>query len=573
MRLTVAIAFVLGAPGWALAHEGHQAPVIPGPSAWDVATMIGLLIAGGLYLWGGRRMRRGGGRMRTVERASFWAGWAALVLAVAPWMDRAAALRLSSHMVQHELLMLVGAPLVMAGRPIVPWLWALPTGLRRRAGAGLGSPVVHPVWTWLTTPVVAWALHGTAVWVWHLPVLYEAAVESEGIHALQHATFVGTAVLFWWGLVYGRYGRAAYGASALFVFTTMVHTGVLGAFFALSSRPFYAVYQERAPLAGVDATTDQQLAGLYMWIPAGLILTALGLALLVAWLAESERRGEADKHGGRRIGRAAGAAAILAVLLPAGEGEATPRATPATLRVCADPNNLPFSNRRGEGFENRIADLVARDAGADLAYTWWAQRRGFFRNTLGSGACDVVMGVPRDFERVLATRPYYRSTYVFVTRADRPAVRSFDDGALRSLKVGVQLIGDDYANAPAAHALARRGIVRNVVGFDLYGDYTQDSPPSRIVAAVAQGAVDVAVVWGPLAGYYAPRQPVALRLTPVSPPIDPPGLPFVFDISMGVRRGDTTTRDRLEEVLRRRRADIDGILREYGVPRVDAPGK
>jgi mxaJ protein len=243
------------------------------------------------------------------------------------------------------------------------------------------------------------------------------------------------------------------------------------------------------------------------------------------------------------------------------------------LRVCADPNNLPFSNRKGQGFENRLAEMIARDMGAELTYTWWAQRRGFFRNTLAARACDVVLGVPRDFERVLATRPYYRSTYVFVTRADRPAVRSFDDPALRTLKVGVQLIGDDYANAPAAHALGRRGIVRNVVGFDVYGDYAQDSPPSRIVAAVAQGAVDVAVVWGPLAGYYAPRQPVALRLVPVSPPIDPPGLRFAYDISMGVRRDDTRMRDRLEEVLRRRRADIDSILREYGVPRVDGPGR
>jgi len=295
VRLTTAVGFVLCAPGSALAHEGPHAFVY-GPSAWDVATLIGLFAAAGLYLWGGRRIRMAGGRVRLVERVSFWAGWAALVAAVAPWMDRAASLRLSSHMVQHELMMLVGAPLLMAGRPIVPWLWAFPPRVRQRMGAGLGSPVVHPLWMWLTAPVVAWTLHGAAVWVWHLPVLYEAAVESEAVHALQHATFVGTAALFWWGLVYGRYGRAAYGASALFVFTTMVHTGVLGAYFALSSRPFYGVYQDRAAVAGVDATIDQQLAGLYMWIPAGLILTAFGLSLLVAWLAESERRAEADKR-------------------------------------------------------------------------------------------------------------------------------------------------------------------------------------------------------------------------------------------------------------------------------------
>jgi putative membrane protein len=293
MRLTLTVGLVLCAPGWALAHEGHHPVIAYAPSAWDVATLLGLFVAAALYLRGSRRIRSGGGRVRPVERAAFWTGWAALVAAVAPWMDRAATLTLSSHMVQHELLMLVGAPLLIAGRPIVPWLWALPTAARQRVGGGLGSPLVHPLWTWLTAPMVAWALHGATVWVWHLPVLYEAAVASEAVHAVQHAMFVGTAVLFWWGLIYGRYGRAAYGASALYVFLTMVHTGVLGAFFALSTRPFYGVYQDRAALAGVDATVDQQLAGLYMWIPAGLILTVVGLILLVAWLAESERRAAA----------------------------------------------------------------------------------------------------------------------------------------------------------------------------------------------------------------------------------------------------------------------------------------
>ena len=274
---------------------------------------------------------------------------------------------------------------------------------------------------------------------------------------------------------------------------------------------------------------------------------------------------------GSRRRRAACAAAILWAGFCAAGVRAAGRTTGQTLRVCADPNNLPFSNRQGEGFENRIAQLIARDTGADLAYTWWAQRRGFFRNTLAAGACDLVVGVPSRFERVLATRPYYRSSYVFVTRAGGPDIRSFDDPALRTRRVGVQLIGDDYANTPPAHALARRGIVANVVGFDVYGDYAQDSPPSRIVAAVARGAVDVAVVWGPLAGYYARRQPVPLRLVPVSPPMDPPGLSFVFDISMGVRRGDTAMRDRLDQVLQRRRPEIDAILRQYGVPRVDGP--
>jgi mxaJ protein len=242
---------------------------------------------------------------------------------------------------------------------------------------------------------------------------------------------------------------------------------------------------------------------------------------------------------------------------------------PRSLRVCADPNNLPFSNERGEGFENRIAELLASDMRAELRYTWWAQRRGFVRHTLRAGECDVVLGVPSSFELAQTTAPYYRSTYVFVSRQDRHLnVRSFDDPHLRQLKIGVQLIGDDAANSPPVHALSARHIVGNVRGYTVYGDYSQESPPARIVEAVACGEVDVAVVWGPLAGYYARRQKVALEVVPVSPQVDPPFLPFVFDISMGVRRGDDALREELEEFLERRRDDIERILDEYGVPRV-----
>lgn len=239
------------------------------------------------------------------------------------------------------------------------------------------------------------------------------------------------------------------------------------------------------------------------------------------------------------------------------------------LRVCADPNNLPFSNRRLAGFENELATLVAREMGATVHYTWWAQRRGFIRNTLNAGECDVVMGVPSSFELTLVTRPYYRSTYVFLSRRDRHLnVRSFDDPILRDLKIGVQIIGDDYANAPPAHAFDRRGIVGNLIGYTVYGDYREDSPPSRIVRGVARGEVDLAVVWGPLAGYFAPRQPVPLEIVPVAPQIDLPFLPFVYDISMGVRRSDAALRDELDGILARKKPDIDALLDRYGVPRV-----
>ena len=273
----------------------------------------------------------------------------------------------------------------------------------------------------------------------------------------------------------------------------------------------------------------------------------------------------------------------LVVLLAAGAGQSrmghvradeSRVATLASrvLRVCADPNNLPFSNDRGEGLENRLADLVAREMNATVQYEWWAQRRGFFRNTLKAGTCDVVMGVPTSFEMTLTTRPYYRSTYVFVTKRRSPIrVASFDDAVLRTARVGVQLIGDDYANAPPAHALTRRGIVQNVRGYTLYGDYREPNPPARIVDAVAHGDIDIAVVWGPLAGYFATREPVPLRVVPVSPQIDLPFMPMVFDISVGTRRGDRALRDEIDAILARRRAGVDSILTRFGVPRVDVP--
>lgn len=239
------------------------------------------------------------------------------------------------------------------------------------------------------------------------------------------------------------------------------------------------------------------------------------------------------------------------------------------LRVCADPNNLPFSNERLEGFENKIASLIAREMNTDVQYTWWAQRRGFIRNTLKAKECDLVIGVPSSLELASTTSPYYRSTYVFVYRKNRGLnIHSFDDPILSKVKVGVQMIGDDFANTPPAHALTNRNIIQNVKGYTVYGDYAQANPPARIIEAVAKGDVDVAIVWGPLAGYFVKRQKVPLEIVPVSPEIDLPYLPFVFDISMGVRRGDDAFKEELEQILARRRVEIESILDDYGVPRI-----
>jgi mxaJ protein len=243
------------------------------------------------------------------------------------------------------------------------------------------------------------------------------------------------------------------------------------------------------------------------------------------------------------------------------------------LRVCADPNNLPLSNAAGEGFENALARMIGRELNRPVEYTWWAQRRGFLRNTLNAKLCDLVVGTASGVELLATTRPYYKSTYVFLSRQDRKlGVRSFDDPRLADLEIGVQLVGDDGANTPPVHALERRGVARHIRGYTVYGDYRNPNPSSRIVDAVIRGDVDLAIVWGPLAGYFAKRSSVPLEVTPVSPRIDLPYLPFVFDVAMGVRRGDSTLKQAVDEILERRKPSIDSILDRYGVPRIDLSG-
>ncbi|MBV8747554.1 MAG: substrate-binding domain-containing protein [Xanthobacteraceae bacterium] len=238
-------------------------------------------------------------------------------------------------------------------------------------------------------------------------------------------------------------------------------------------------------------------------------------------------------------------------------------------RVCADPNNLPFSNSDGSGFENKLAQLIAQDLGQHVVYTWWAQRRGFIRNTLKAQTCDVVMGVPAKLDMVEVTRPYYRSTYVFVSRADRHYdLTSIQDPRLRNLSIGVQLIGDDGYNTPPAHALGEQGIIANLVGYTVYGDYRRSSPPARIVEAVAQGDVDVAAVWGPLAGYFAQRSDIPLRLTPISDTGAFQPLMFTFDIAIGVRKGDHARQQAIDAALARHQPEIRQLLEAYQVPLV-----
>jgi mxaJ protein len=242
------------------------------------------------------------------------------------------------------------------------------------------------------------------------------------------------------------------------------------------------------------------------------------------------------------------------------------------LRVCADPNNRPFSAEDGSGMENKIAELIGQELGANVTYTWFAQRRGFLRNTLNAGKCDLVPGIPAKMEMLRTTQPYYRSGYVFVRKESTPKIESLDDPALKSLKIGVQLIGNDATNTPPVHALAHRGVVQNVRGFMVYGDYESPDPASPITEAVASGDVDVAIVWGPPAGYFAAKQKVKLALDPVPPSTREGDPPMRFDIAMGVRKRDKDLADEIDRAIAARRADIDAILAAYHVPRFDEPG-
>ncbi len=263
---------------------------------------------------------------------------------------------------------------------------------------------------------------------------------------------------------------------------------------------------------------------------------------------------------GARLGRVL---ALAAALLPfggsAGAGEAD-----KVLRVCGDPNNMPFSNEKGEGIENKIAAVLAKQLGWSVEYVWWPHQRGLVRRVLNTGRCDVMLGIPKGYDLVRWTKPYYRTGYVMAYRKDRSEKpESLDDPRLKALKVGVQV------NTPPHLALGQRGIVGdNVVAYQLMFDskFHPEEYPGKMVEDLMAGRIDVALVWGPIAGYFQKKQGApALALVPLDES-ESTGAPFAFDISMGVRKADDDLRKRLEEALDEERAEIQAILRDFGVP-------
>jgi putative membrane protein len=277
-----------------LLHAGHlEAGTVLGWWTWDPFVVLLLAGSGALYAAGLVRLWRRAGVGQGIRRwqaGCFAAGWLALVAALLSPVDALGEILFSAHMAQHELLILAAAPLMVLGRPLAPFLWALPRDVREEAGRVSRSPAFAAGWRLLTAPLVVFLIHGLALWIWHLPGLYQAVLDDGFLHALQHLSFFLSAALLWWSLIHGRFGKLGYGAAVLYVFATSMHSGILGALLTFAPRLWYPIYQARTSRWGLSPLEDQQLAGLIMWIPAGVVFILLGLGLFAAWLGEAERR-------------------------------------------------------------------------------------------------------------------------------------------------------------------------------------------------------------------------------------------------------------------------------------------
>jgi putative membrane protein len=263
---------------WTVAHNGE----IHAAQVWNAITAVSLLFILAVYIAGLTKLWRSEGGRHTIRKwqaAAFVLGWISAALALLGPLDRWSDVLFSAHMAQHELLMLVAAPLMIVGRPFLTLLTVT------RAAARLARPLDA-----ITGPVTVLILHAVVLWMWHIPALFEAALHDETVHVIQHLGFFITAAMFWYALIHGRYGRLGYGVAVLYVFATAMHTQILGALLTFGTRIWYPTHAARTAAAGVNAVDDQQLAGIVMWIPFGVIFTLVGLALFAAWLGEAERR-------------------------------------------------------------------------------------------------------------------------------------------------------------------------------------------------------------------------------------------------------------------------------------------
>lgn len=254
---------------------------------WAPGITIPLVLSAMLFLLGAWRNPGSHAKDRA---GAFAAGWGALALALVSPLHRLGGSLFSAHMVQHEILMLVAAPLLVWSQPAIAFLWALPKRWRIETGTICRMRAVQTLWRLLTQPATAWSLHAAALWIWHIPALFQMTLASEWVHTGQHLSFFLTALLFWWALLHGRQGRYAYGAAVVYVFTTALHNSVLGALLTFARVAWYPAYGQSPAVWGLTPLEDQQLAGLIMWVPAGVVFVIAGLFLFSAWLRESDKR-------------------------------------------------------------------------------------------------------------------------------------------------------------------------------------------------------------------------------------------------------------------------------------------
>jgi quinoprotein dehydrogenase-associated probable ABC transporter substrate-binding protein len=260
------------------------------------------------------------------------------------------------------------------------------------------------------------------------------------------------------------------------------------------------------------------------------------------------------------------AAAPVAAQDELGTGNLSPGREVGVLKVCADPDALPASSQKGDGYEIKIAQLIGEAWGWQVKYAWWPVRRGFFSRALNGRYCDVAITAPTGLDMAGVTRPYFRSSYQIVTRKDRNLkLASLADSAFKHLRIGVHILNSDAENTPPAMALSKYGVVGNLVGFTTF--YSDIERPEAIFRALETDSIDVAIVWGPIAGYWVKHARVPLEMRPVAE-TEVDGIPFAYSMGMGVRRRDRAFRDSLQTVLDSRREAIQRILDEYGVPQL-----
>jgi putative membrane protein len=309
-RLTLLMALLACAlrPLPVLAHAGHHhddaehIEVVEGPHSWndlwktwgwEPGSIIGLVLSGWLYGRGVRRAWRASGVDRGVRKWRVWCfagGWLTLFVALVSPLHPWGQVLFSAHMTQHELLMLVAAPLLVLSGPLVAFLRALPPQWASRLARLSNYPTWRSVWGTITNPLVAWLIHGIILWAWHAPVLFQATLHNDWIHALQHISFLASALLFWWAVIHCRSGAMSYGAGVLYLFTTAIHSGLLGALLTFARVAWYPDYAATSGEWGLTTLEDQQLGGLIMWVPACTVYIIAGLALFAGWMRESERR-------------------------------------------------------------------------------------------------------------------------------------------------------------------------------------------------------------------------------------------------------------------------------------------